>query len=84
METKRVIIGNPLTVAGVTLMPVIEVSISHWQHGSGLSFFGNKQVIGVVILSPGAKRAFRITGEEVPLDQIATDFPEIREALEWV
>ena len=81
---KQVTIGNPLMIGDVTLIPVEKVSVSHWRQGARLCFFGNKQVVCIVALSPGARKAFRITGEEVPLDQLASELPEIKEALERV
>jgi len=84
MEKKEVEIGSPVTVAGVTLIPVIKVSLNYWRRNGSLSFFGVKQPIGVVVVSPSAKRAFRITGEEVPLDQFIQEVPGIKEVLEGI
>jgi len=36
----------------------------------------------VVVVSPSANRAFRISGEEVSLDQFMQEVPGIREMLE--
>ncbi len=84
MEKKEVEIGSPVTVAGVTLIPLIKVSLNYWRRNGSLSFLGVKQPIGVVIVSPSAKRAFRITGEEVPLDQFIQEVPGIKEVLEGI
>ncbi len=84
MEKKEVVIGNPVAVAGVTLIPLAKVSLNYWQGNGGISFFGVKQPFGVVVVSPSAKRAFRITGEEVPLDQLIQEVPGIKEVLEGI
>ena len=84
MKEKEIEIGSPVTVDGVTLIPVIKVSLNYWRRNGNLSFFGAKQPIGVVVVSPSAKRAFRITGEEVPLDQFIQEVPGIREELEGI
>ena len=84
MEKKEVKIGNPVTVAGVTLIPVVKVSLNYWRGNGSVSFFGAKQPIGVVVVSQSAKRAFRITGEEVPLDQFIQEVPGIKEVLEGI
>jgi uncharacterized spore protein YtfJ len=84
MKKKEIEIGSPVTVAGVTLIPLIKVSLNCWRRNGSLSFFGAKQPIGVVVVSPSAKRAFRITGEEVPLDQFIQEVPSIREELEGI
>ena len=81
MEKKEVEIGNPVKVAGITLIPVIKVSLNYWRRNDSPSFFGAKQPIGLVVVSQSTKRAFRITGEEVPLGQFIQEVPGIKEAL---
>lgn len=84
MKEKEIEIGSPVTVAGVTLIPVIKVSLNYWRLNGSLSFFGVKQPIGMVVVSPSGKRAFRITGEEVPLDQFIQEVPGMKEVLEGI
>ncbi len=81
MEKKEVKIDNPVALAGVTLLPLVEVSLSYWRRDSRLSIFGTKQPVSVVVISPSAKKAFRISGEEVPLEQLMQEVPGIREIL---
>lgn len=82
MEKKEVIIDNSVTVAGVTLIPIVRVSQNCWQGNSGISCMGSKQPVSVVVVSPSAKRGFRITGEEVPLEQLIQEVPAVKEILE--
>ena len=84
MEKKEVIVENPVTVAGVTLIPVTKVSLNHWCCKHGFSCFDIKQPVSVVVISLSAKKAFRITGEEVSLDQLITEVPEIKEVIERI
>ena len=84
MEKEEIEIGNPVTSAGVTLIPVIKVSLNYWRYNDSLSFFRNKQPIGVVVVSQSNKTAFRITGEEIPLAQFIQEVPGIKEALEGI
>ena len=66
----------------MTLVPIVKASLNYW-HGKGrLSFFGIKQPVSVVVVSPQTKRAFRINGEEVSLDQLIKEVPGIKEVLE--
>ena len=81
MEKKEVGIGNPVVVAGVTLIPIAKVSLNYWHSNGGISFFGVKQPFAVVVVSPSAKRAFRITGKEVSLDQLIQEVPGMEEIL---
>ena len=82
MEKKEVVIENPVTIAGVTLIPIVMISQNYWQGNGGISFMGFKQPVSVIVVSPSAKRAFKITGEEVPLDQLIQEVPGVKEILE--
>ncbi len=84
MEKKEVIIESPMTVAGITLIPVTELSLNYWRGKRGFSCFSVKQPVSLAVVSPSAKRAFRITGEEVSLDQLITEAPAIKEVLEGI
>ena len=82
MEKEEIRIEAPSTLAGITLVPVVKARLNCW-HGKGrLSFFGIKQPVSVVVVSPQTKRAFRIDGEEVSLDQLTKEAPGIKEILE--
>ncbi len=81
MEKKEVSAGNPVTVAGITLIPVVEVSINGWHGKGGISFFGVKRPVGLVLLAPPVKKAFRMNGEEVPLGQLIREVPGIKQIL---
>ncbi len=82
MEKKEVRIDDFVTVAGITLIPVVQVSRNYWCGDSVISFFGVKQPVSIVVVSPSVKKAFRLTGEEVPLDQFIQEVPDIEEILE--
>ena len=84
MGKNEVVIENPVTVAGITLVQVTGVSLNHWGGKRGVLYFSVKEPLGVVVVSPSAKRAFRITGEEILLDQFITEFPGLKEVLEGI
>jgi len=85
MEKKEVTIGSPVTVDGVTLIPLVEVSLGYWRRSGGGSFFGVKQPVAVVVaVSGSARKAFRVSGEEIPLDQLIQEVPAIIKILEKV
>ena len=81
MEKKEVEIGNPVTIAGITLIQVTEISLRSWQSKGGISFLGTKQPLSVVVISPSEKKAFRVSGEEVPLDELIKEVPGIKSLL---
>jgi len=82
MEKKEIAIDNPVAVVGLTLIPVVQVSLNYWRANSATSFFGVKQPVAVIVVSPSAKKAFRITGEEISLDQLIQEAPVVKETLE--
>ena len=82
MEKEEIKIEAPLAVAGVTLVPIVKSSLNCWRRKNRLSFFGIKQPVGVVVISPQGRRAFWINGEEVSLDQLTKEVPGIKEILE--
>ena len=82
METEEIRIEAPFTVNGVTLIPIVKASINGWHSKRRLSFLGTKQPVIIVVVSPQAKRAFRINGEEISLDQLTKEVPGIKEILE--
>lgn len=84
MEKKEVGTESPLAVAGVTLIPVARISLNYRHGNSGISFFGVKQPVAVVVVSGSTKRAFWTTGEEVPLDQLIQELPDIKEILDRI
>ena len=81
MEEKKIVINKPVSVAGLTLIPVTQVSLSLWSARAGEAFLAVKQPIAVVVVSPQAKRAFRITGEEVSLEEFMQEVPGLKDIL---
>ena len=82
MEKEEIKIEAPFAVAGVTLVPIVKTSLNCWQGKRCLSFFGTKQPVSLVVISPQAKKAFRVSGEEISLDQLIKEVPGIKEILE--
>ncbi len=82
MEKEEIRIEAPFAVAGVTLVPIVKTSVNYWHSKGRLSFFGTKQPVSIVVISPQAKKAFHINGEEIPLDQLINEVPGIKEVLE--
>jgi hypothetical protein len=82
MEKKRVIIGSPVAIAGITLILVTKLTFSCQPNGSNVFFFGLKEPVSLVVASPSTKKAFEITGKEIPLDQLIQDAPGLAGMLE--
>ncbi len=81
MEEKKIVINKPVSVAGLTLIPVTQVSLGLWSARAGKAFLAIKQPIAMIVVSSQAKRAFRITGEEVSLEELTQEVPGLKEIL---
>jgi uncharacterized spore protein YtfJ len=81
MEKKEVTIINPVTVAGINIIPVSKVTINGWHGKQGVACSGSKQPDIIIVATPAAKRAFRITGEEITLQKLAQEIPALMETL---
>ena len=68
---------HPVVADGINIIPVVQVSLSCWRGNRGDLFMAAKQPQAVILISTSAKRAFRITGEEVSIDQLKKEFPNI-------
>jgi uncharacterized spore protein YtfJ len=82
MEKKRVIISSPVAIAGTTLIPVIQSSLNCQSSGNTIFFSGIKQPVSIVVASPAVKKAFEVTGKEIPLDQLIQEVPGLVRMLE--
>ena len=82
MEKKEVTIVNRIAVAGVTLIPVSNLTINCWHGKRGVAFYGSKQPDSIIVVTPTVRKAFRITGEEITFEQLAREIPEITEITE--
>ena len=81
MEIEEVSAGKPITVGETMLLPIVRTSISCRNVNSGIVCSGSKIPIGIIVISPGWRRALNIAGEEVPLDQYLEQVPEVKELL---
>ncbi|MBM4447284.1 MAG: hypothetical protein FJ023_08070 [Chloroflexi bacterium] len=82
MEKKKVTIGGPVAIAGITLILVTRLSLNCQPSGSSIFFSGVKQPVRVVVASPSAKKAFDVTGKEISLDQLLKETPGLAGMLE--
>jgi uncharacterized spore protein YtfJ len=81
MKKKRVIIGSPIAIAGITLILVTKLSFSCQPNGSSIFFFGLKEPVSLVVSSPSTKKAFEINGREIPLNQLIQEIPHLASML---
>ena len=81
METERVIIGDPVAIAGTTVVPVVKLSFNCQPSCGGIFFSGVKKPVSIVVTSPSTKKAFDVNGKEISLDQLIQEAPDLAEVL---
>jgi uncharacterized spore protein YtfJ len=82
MVKKHAAIDNAVSIDGLTIIPVADISLDYLIFDKFATVYGFKEPVAFIIVSPTGKRAFRITGEEVSLEQLVEEFPEIRKMFE--
>jgi len=80
---KKVTVEKPIVIGDVTLIAVARSSLKYKNTGKGIWLFGMKLPIALVVISDSSKRAFRTTGEEVSIDQLMEEIPEISIAFSY-
>ena len=74
---KKVTVEKPIVIGDVTLIAVARSLLKYKSTSKGIWLFGMKLPIALVVISDSSKRAFRATGEEVSIDQLMEEIPEI-------
>jgi hypothetical protein len=76
-EKKEIIVGHPLTFSGLTLIPIMETRLHYWRYRHSFSSFGSKQAISIIVVTPTMTKAFKVNGEEVALEELKREFPDL-------
>jgi len=83
MEKKKITVDEPVSVAGLTIVTVNQISINLGARGPGAAVMAFKRPLAIVVFSPLKKRAFRITGEEVSLEELIQQIPDLKKLLKY-
>ena len=81
MEKEEVDVGDSVTVGDVTLLPIVRTGVRMRRGRDGIACSAFKHVMGVIVVSPTARRAINVEGEEVPIDDYIHLVPGLRELL---
>ena len=83
MEKSVVSLDTPVIFRGITIIPLVKMSINY-SFAAGISVMSIKQPLAAVIVTTSGKKYFRITGEEISRERFIEEFPSIRESLEGI
>jgi len=74
---EKIVIEKPVSVKGMQLILINKVTMSLKTSKFGTGYFAKKQPVAVIIDSLKMSRAYRITGEEVSLEELTKEFPSL-------
>jgi hypothetical protein len=69
-------------IAGFRIIPVARISISYNIGKSGIYLSSFKYPVAIVLISESFQKVFRVTGEEITLQLLMTDFPELNKYMD--
>jgi hypothetical protein len=81
MEEKKIIIDKPVSIAGLTMVTVTQISVNLVSTWAGTAITAIKKPLAMVAVLPQKNRAFRITGEEVLLEELVQEYPGLKDYL---
>lgn len=82
MEKEEIKAETPTIVAGMTLVPVVKASFNYWEGKNCSAFFSSQQPLSVAVVSEKDRKAFRISGEEVPFEQLVKEIPDLERIIQ--
>lgn len=84
MEKNKITTGIPVTIGMTTIVPVLRTLARCYQLDGSLSIFGNKEPVCILLIRESAITALKTNGEEVPLEQLVQEVPNIKTVLDSV
>jgi hypothetical protein len=69
--------GAPITVAGITLIPIERVRVSSEKQRTAYWLNAKKEAVAVVICDLEGPRAVDVEARERPIDEFIRDIPEL-------
>jgi hypothetical protein len=79
---KEVIISRAINTAGTSIVTVATIEMNSRYGRRSAAVSGSIRPESVIITTPTSRRAFRITGEEIDLEQLLREFPAMAEGPE--
>ncbi|MDH3600702.1 MAG: hypothetical protein OEU26_13800 [Candidatus Tectomicrobia bacterium] len=82
MEKTEVTIDDPIVLDGLTIIPVVSLSLNGWHLDHFTTVCGVKNLVAFLLISPAERKAYRASGEELSTDQLIEELPDLKEILE--
>jgi hypothetical protein len=75
-------LGTPRNIAELMIIPVERINISAHKMKKGVWLYGSKEIAALVIYTPSNLYAFNIDGQELSVEELACEVPDLKEFLE--
>jgi hypothetical protein len=82
MEIKTIKTESGISVGGVTLVPIVESGCAAWRMSGRLSVTGYKHPLAIIVIMEGQKKAYRVSGEEIAIEELVSEYPSVKESIE--
>ncbi len=69
--------GAPITVAGMTLVPIERLRVDAGEQFGGCWCNATKEAVAVVICDPAGPRAVDVQARECPIEEFLHEIPEL-------
>ena len=84
MERKKSIIGTSVEINGITVIPLMNISVWCTQLNGSLSLYGSVRPSLVILISKEEIKAFTINSEDVNMVQLMQENPELEVLLDSI
>jgi hypothetical protein len=76
MEEQKIVIEKAVEIGAVTIVPVVQLHSYSCEMRGGSSVLCIRKPLYILTIRNSVKQAFRISGEEISLKQLAQECPE--------
>jgi uncharacterized spore protein YtfJ len=84
MERKKLTVGNPVEIGGMTIIPLMCISASCNRLNGKLTFYGSIHPQYIVLVNSDGTRALTINGEGVSLEELVQEVPKLSAVLDSI
>jgi uncharacterized spore protein YtfJ len=77
MAQKKIVIEAPVNIGDLTIIPVVELSINHYNSHFGIYFFAYKNPVAVVIINGKEKELLLVDATYRSVDKLLAKVPQL-------
>jgi uncharacterized spore protein YtfJ len=78
MEKKEIVVDTPIEIAGMKIIPVVQVNTHCYSKKRSVSAYCSKKPLIVVVVTDSGVKAFDMDGSQVELEKLIEAVPELK------